>query len=172
MDTYDTLRFHDDAAPRCAAGHRITELQTKDLACDLDDYVVFGGRLYRPGTERTESVHVDDAGRLVLTEVRHAERTSVSVELTAYGRCHECPPVLYLEDARSWHGDYVCERQPWCEWRFAFRDGVLERVDAVRVESRADVATALRREGLEVLDDEERLARLHRERTKDEWRGG
>lgn len=72
--------------------------------------------------------------------------------------------MLYLGEG-TLRGDYVHERRPWCEWGFVFRDGRLERCDAVRVESREAVADALRREGREVLDDDERLARLHFERV-------
>ena len=162
---YDTLRFCDEMGPRCAAGHPIRELQTKDLACELQVYSVYGGRLYRPGSGRTFSSRLNDEGRLVLTERRLAEPAALSVDLGAYGDCPECRPVLYL-GGRAWHGDYVRERRPWCEWRFVFRDGVLERTDAVRVESRSDVADALRREGLEVLRDDERLAQLHFERMR------
>jgi hypothetical protein len=77
----------------------------------------------------------------------------------------ECRPVLYLSEG-TLGGDYVHERRPWCEWGLVFRDGRLERCEAVRVESREAVADALRREGREVLDDDERLARLHFERAR------
>jgi hypothetical protein len=165
MGMYDTLRFLDDAVPRCAAGHPIPELQTKDLACELRVYSVYGGRLYRPSTSRTVSSRLNDDGRLVLTEARLADPAALSIDLRAYGHCPECRPVLFLGE-RAWHGDYVRERHPWCEWRFVFRDGVLEGTDAVHVESRPDVADALRREGLEVLGDDERLARLHFEQMR------
>jgi hypothetical protein len=165
MGMYDTLRFCDEAASRCAAGHPIRELQTKDLACELQVYFVYGGRLYRPGTGRTFSSRLNDEGRLVLTETRLAEPAALSIDLTAYGECPDCRPVLYLGE-RGWHGDYVRERRAWCEWRFVFRDGVLAGTDPVRIESRSNVADALRREGLEVLSDDERLAQLHFERLR------
>jgi hypothetical protein len=172
MGMFDTIRFHGDAAPRCPAGHRLADLQTKDLDCTLDVYSVLEGRLYRPGRERAESVVLDDRGRLILTETKIAEPTAISVSLTAYGSCPECLPVLYLGEG-GLHHDYVQERRLWCEWRFVFRDGRLERCETVRVESRAAVADALRREGLEVLADDERLARLHFERAgkhgRSEW---
>jgi hypothetical protein len=164
MGMYDTIRFHDDAAPRCSAGHPLGDLQTKDLDCALNVYSVFAGRLYRPVTERTESARLDDGGRLVLTETRAAEPASISADITAYGYCAECRPVLFLRDSVVAH-DYVDERRPWCEWRLVFRDGRLERREDVRVESREAVADALRREGIEVLADDERLARLHFERA-------
>lgn len=164
MGMYDTIRFYGNAAPRCAAGHRITDLQTKDLDCALEVYSIYGDRLYRPGKDRTESAQLDECGRLKLTETRVAEAASLSLELRAYSHCAECRPVLYLSEG-TLRGDYVHERWPWCEWGFVFRDGRLERYDAVRVESRAALADALRCEGREVLDDDERLARLHFERV-------
>lgn len=165
MGMYDTIRLYGDGAPKCAAGHRLHDLQTKDLDCAMNEYSVFAGRLYRPATERAESSRLDDHGRLVLTQTRIAAPASITIEARAYGYCTECRPVLFLRDA-ALGGDYVDERQPWCEWRFIFRDGQLERSEAVRVESREAVADALRREGLEVLADDERMARLHYERRR------
>ena len=169
MGMYDTIRFHGDVAPRCAAGHRVADLQTKELECALEVYSVYGDRLYRPGKDRTESAALDECGRLVLTETRVAEAASLSVELRAYSPCAECRPVLFLGEGTI-GGDYVHERRPWCEWRMVFRDGRLERCETVRVESREAVADALRRKGREVLAADERLARLHFERaSKGGW---
>ena len=164
MGMYDTIRFHGDAAPRCAARHRVADLQTKDLECALEVYSIYGDRLYRPGKDRTESAKLDECGHLVLTETRVAEAGSISIELRAYSYCLECRPVLYLGEG-TLRRDYVQERRPWCEWAFVFCDGRLVRCEAVRVESREAVANALRRDGREVLDDNERLARLHFERA-------
>ena len=164
MGMYDTIRFLGDAAPRCAAGHSVADLQTKDLECALEVYSVYGDQLYGPGKDRGESVQLDESGRLVLTQTRVAERTSISIELRAYSFCTECRPVLYLS-AGTGAGDYVQERRPWCEWRFVFRAGRLQCCDVARVESRDAVADALRRDGREVLDDNERLALLHFQRA-------
>jgi hypothetical protein len=169
MGLYDTIRFHGDEAPRCAAGHPLSDLQTKDLDCVMNEYSVFAGRLYRPATERAQSAVVDDQGRLILTQTRTAAPASITIDAAAYGYCTECLPVLFLRDsALAW--DHVDERRPWCEWRFVFRDGRLERCETVRLESREAVADALRREGLEVLADDERLARLHYERGRNRGR--
>ena len=165
MGMYDTIRFHGEAAQRCAAGHPVEDLQTKDLECALTVYSVLGDRLYRPAKGSAESVSLDERCSLILTETRVAEPTSISTELTAYTHCAECRPVLYLAHF-ALDRDCVQERRPWCEWRFVFRDGRLDRCDVVRVESRDTVAEALRREGLEVLADDERLARLHFERAR------
>lgn len=169
MGLYDTIRIHGEAAPRCAAGHQVGGLQTKDLDCAMVTYSLHGERLYRPGKERGESVELDDRGRLILTQTKICEPASISAELRAYNHCEECRPILYLCDP-GLRGDRVQERRPWCEWRLALRDGRLERCEPVRLESRQSVADALRREGLEVLADDERLARLHFERaSKHGW---
>lgn len=164
MGMYDTIRIHGEAAPRCSAGHRVGDLQTKDLDCAMAVYSLHDQRLYRPAKERDESAAIDDRGRLILTEARICEPASITAEVCAYTHCEECLPVLYLCEP-GMRGDRVQERRSWCEWRLVFRDGRLERYEPVRFESRESVADALRREGLEVLADDERLARLHFERA-------
>jgi hypothetical protein len=95
----------------CSAGVRPEPAksvrQTKDLACELREYAVYGGRLYRPGRHRASSSQLDAEGRLMVTETRLAEPAALSI-----------------------------------------------------------VAEALRREGLEVLRDDEHLARLHFQRMR------
>lgn len=169
MGIYDTIRLLGDAAPLCAAGHRVADLQTKDLDCAMAVYSLHGERLYRPSKERNEAVNIDDRGRLIVTQTQLCEPASISADIRAYSHCGECRPVLYLREP-GWRGDCVQERRPWCEWQLMFRDGRLVRCDPVRLESRESVANALRREGIEVLADDERLARLHFERaTKRGW---
>ncbi|MBI4517156.1 MAG: hypothetical protein HY699_15225 [Deltaproteobacteria bacterium] len=164
MGMYDTIRFHGDDAPWCAAGHVLRSLQTKDLECTMAEYVVHRARLYRPAERDDETVHLAEGDKLVLSARRIADPVALTAEVTAYAFCDQCQPVLYLRDRESLWGDYVDERRPWCEWRFVFVGGALERCDAVRVEPRVLVAEQLRKEGLEVLDDSDRLARLHFER--------
>lgn len=82
----------------------------------------------------------------MLTETRAAESVSISADVAAYGYCAECRPVLFLRDSTIAH-DYVDERRPWCEWRLVFRDGRLERREAVRVESRKRLPTRFVRTG-------------------------
>ena len=161
MGMYDTMRFYGDGAPVCAAGHPLRELQTKDWECVLALYAVLRERLYRGGTTSGETVHPRDDGRLSLLREQIAEPVALTGEVTAYTHCDNCRPVLYLRDTNSAWGDYVHERHPWYEWWLVFVAGALERREAVRVETREMVAHQLRQEGLEVLDDNDRLARLH-----------
>jgi hypothetical protein len=161
MGMYDMIEFSGDDALRCPDGHPLRDLQTKDLECELATYVVHGARLYRVGPTSEETTQARADGRLILSTQRIADPLALNAEVTAYTFCDHCRPVLYLRDGQSVWGDYVQERRPWCEWRFIFVAGALERRETVRVETRAIVAEQLRKEGLEVLDDNDRLARLH-----------
>ena len=80
--------------------------------------------------------------------------------LLAYTHCGSCRPVLYLGGRSAW-ADEVSERDPWAEWQLELVDGRLVDLVPVKLETRDDIRAALRKEGLEVLDDDERLARLH-----------
>ncbi len=170
MGMYDTILFHGDDALRCPAGHALHDLQTKDLECAMAEYVVHRARLYRPGRTSDETVQLAEDGKLILSAQRTADPVALTAEVTAYAFCDHCRPVLFLRDDTSPWGDYVQERRPWCEWRLVFVAGALERRDAIRVETREVLAEQLRKEGLEVLDDSDRLARLHFNRLEDRHR--
>ena len=116
-------------------------------------------------------MHLDPQGKLILSAQRIADPVALTAEVTAYTFCDHCLPVLFLRDRPSLWGDYVDERRPWCEWRLTFVGGVLERREVVRVETREVAAQELRKQGLEVLDDEDRLARLHFKLRKSRDRG-
>jgi hypothetical protein len=172
MGMYDTIRFFDLPALTCAAGHEIGELQTKDLESAMVRYLVHEGRLYRErgNSEGTETAQLETGGPLVVMSRRLADPVSLTSEVVAYANCNECRPVLYILDAggRGLWGDYVRERYPWCEWRLVFSAGRLERSDAERVETRDAVRRDLLGQGLDVLDDDDRLARLHFRRLEKE----
>ncbi len=161
MGMYDTVLFYGDDALRCPAGHPLRDLQTKDLECELATYVGHCARLYRAGKTSDETARPREDGKLILSTQRIADPLALTAEVTAYTFCDHCRPVLYLRDDKSPWGDYVQERRPWCEWRLVFVAGALERREPVRIETRELVAEELRKEGLEVLDDTGRLARLH-----------
>ena len=164
MGLYDSITFYADGAPACAAGHRLASLQSKDLECEMADYAVYRDRLYRVGADGDEAAAIGPEGTLVLHRERRAEPIALTADITAYADCERCAPVLYIEaSGRRW-GDYVQERQPWCEWRLVVVAGTIERRVGVRLETREMVAETLRQQGIEVLDDADRLARLHVER--------
>jgi hypothetical protein len=161
MGIYDTIRFYGDDAPLCPAGHALHDFQTKDLECAMAEYAVHRARLYRAGARSDETAQLGDGGQLILSTQRIADPVALTTEVRAYTCCDHCRPVLYLRDDTSPWNDYVQERHPWCEWRLVFVAGALEHRDVVRVETREVVAEKLRKQGLEVLDDNDRLARLH-----------
>jgi hypothetical protein len=164
MGLYDTITFYADGVPTCAAGHQIASLQSKDLECEMADYAVYRDRLYRVGADGEEAATAGPDGTLILHRRRRADPLALTADITAYAHCERCRPVLYIEaSGRAW-GDYVQERQPWCESRLVVVAGAIERRVGVRLETRDSVAETLRREGIEVLDDADRLARLHFER--------
>jgi hypothetical protein len=164
MGMYDTIRFFELPAPACPAGHELRELQTKDLENTLAQYLVHRGRLYRElASDDSETAEADTNDRVVVIRRRQAEPVALTSEAVAYTSCVECRPVLFLREGtlRGRWGDYVQGRSPWCEWRLVFAGGYLERVVPERVETRDDVRRKLLAEGLEVLNDDDRLARLH-----------
>ena len=164
MGLYDTITFYADGVPACAAGHRIASLQSKDLECEMADYAVYRDRLYRVGADGEEAAALGPDGTLILQRERRADPIALTADITAYAHCECCRPVLFIEaSGRAW-GDYVQERQPWCEWRLVVVAGAIERRVGVRLETREIVAETLRRDGIEVLEDADRLARLHFER--------
>ena len=167
MGMFDTIRFFGAPSLTCPAGHDVDELQTKDLECVMATYVVRDGRLFHVRHDDTETIEETPAGQVVVVSRRVAEAMSLTSAVDAYSHCDTCRPVLYLDGLRSAWGDSVSERFPWCEWRLVFSSGRLEQVEAERVETRDDVRRKLLAEGLEVLDDDERLARKHFQRREE-----
>ena len=159
MGLYDTISVWPKGEVVCAAGHPLDELQTKDLDCSLTHYVVFDRSLFSAGRAGVPSI-VQEEGHLVLRRSTRLVAESATATVHVYGHCPACRPVLHVRPTGAW-GDQVHEREPWAEWELSFVDGRLIRIAPVRLESRDDVRTALRAEGVEVLDDDERLARMH-----------
>ena len=129
------------------------------------EYLVHEGCLYRRRGmgERTETAEVGTGGRLVVIRRELAEPVSLTSEVAVYAACDDCRPVLYLREGgghAAWI-DYVHERHPWCEWRLVFAAGRLERSDVARLDTRDAVRRELLAQGLDVLDDDDRLARMH-----------
>ena len=158
MGLFDIITIWPCGRVHCAGGHPFAELQTKSLACAMRRYAVVEGTLYGVAPEAEETV-VSEQEKPVLRRTQALEPERQNATITAYAHCATCRPVLYLAGAQ-W-GDEVHEREPWAEWQLEFVEGRLVRLVPVRLETRDDVRAALRREGLEVLDDDERLARLH-----------
>jgi len=117
-------------------------------------YAGVDGALHSAAPEDEEAV-VSEQGEPVLRRTRALEPERQTVTIIAYAHCTTCRPVLYL--ARVHWGDEVHEREPSAEWQLDLVEGDLVRLVAVRLETRDGVCAALGREGLEGLDDAERL---------------
>ena len=158
MGLFDSITIWPRGRVRCAEGHPFAEFQTKSLACAMRHYAVVDGALHSAAPEDEEAV-VSEQGKPVLRQTRALEPERQTATIIAYAHCPSCRPVLYL--ARAHWGDEVHEREPWAEWQLEFVEGRLVGLFPVRLDTRDDVRAALGREGLEVLDDDERLACLH-----------
>ena len=172
MGMYDSL-VADDPRLVCAAGHRLEDLQTKDLECDLTTYHLVGGRLYGSGERRpTRENHEHVATPEVLTirsttQVPHCPLTTT---LRAYTHCNQCRPVLMAKNRAGMAWDMIDQREPWCEYALTFQQGQLVSVEPVRVESREDIRKELIEQGQLVLEDSNPVAVRHFERMAQKGR--
>jgi hypothetical protein len=162
---YDTVIFLD-GAPRCPAGHEVGSFQTKDFECQMHDYYVSGERLYSETSETEHSRHEVNGEILTFTRTSEMRRYDFTGQVSVYGYCERCRPVLLLKERAFGgpYGDLVDERRPWQEWRLTLDRGVVTGVEPVRNETRDDVREKLARDELKrdlILDDDERLARRH-----------
>lgn len=127
---------------------------------------MYEGRLFRllgrSEEPRDEKLHPDGEA-VIHTISRRAEFFPFTGVVNVYTCCYECAPVLYESDgARDSWGDIVHERRPSIEYSLRFRNGKLEAVEPVKIESREDVRRELREAlGERVLPDDDRLARRH-----------
>jgi hypothetical protein len=155
----------------CAAGHpqRNVELQTKSLECNMDSYYVHEGQLYeyvRREGARAKSVYaVTDAG-LTVTETRTFKRYGINRVIVCYSQCYTCDPVVF-ESEHSF-GGRVSERSPRVEFTVSFKDGLLVDVQQHHCETRDEIRAKLLKEGVEVLPDDDRIAKKHIELMRKE----
>jgi hypothetical protein len=151
----------DNDSFRCAAGHLVRGLQTKDLGePSMTHYFVFERRLHA-ARGRTDSTPVVVDGQLLLRSDQATEPVPFTGTALLYGRCDECEPVLFLGGHTGFSWDMVQERRPACEWDARFSAAELVAVEPVLLESRAELGLELAKEGLDVLADDDRLARRH-----------
>ena len=164
MGMFDTVVVLD---PRleCAEGHRIGDLQTKELdEPSMDTWLVSGGRLFRLESGRDTERWVVEESR-AMRVVDHAMQPEEKPRVfKAYTHCSTCDPVLVRDGGGrgSLFGDLVREHQVWVEFRMEVQPGGALHI--VRLPGdRAALAAELRTTGLRVLDDAEPLAVAHRE---------
>lgn len=175
MGLFDTIRFIDpnpdqEVIPKCAAGHLMLDLQTKDFDPDEHTtYIVWKSQLYKlaerhdPDVEDPKLVDMD----MVVTMTTHTRyrRIPHNGPVTAYTHCDECLPVLFETGGKVWHGDIVTELEPWCEWDLKFKDGRLIEINPIRVESREDVAKKNHTIERAHIPDTDHIAKRHFERN-------
>lgn len=172
MSVYDNfvIAGEPDSRFRCASGHPVIDMQSKDFDCAMLTYRVFGGKIYvskRDGLFSDDlpasSVHVQD-GNLIVTERTIHTQVRTSVSARVYTHCEMCEPVMTVSSRGSWHGDICEEWRPWCEFQILYRDGEITEVNPLRVETREAVRKGLRERGLKDLLDDDPLVIVHRQR--------
>lgn len=169
FDTLIILEGHNPVLSgdyiKCGHGHTQRSLQTKDFDCTLSQYFLFEDWLYYQSGE-AESVRekpVVEDGKLVLRTVSSAALYHFTGTIAAYTSCQECLPVL--TEGRTVFADFTTH-QPWVDYEFTFKNGLLEKYHRVQAETRDDVRKKLAEDGLRPIPDEDRVAKKHFEKLK------
>jgi hypothetical protein len=149
-------------AVRCAHGHEIRDLQTKDLIQLMGKFYVWQGKLY---LEQPSPRSVYDQPQVVSryrlegdSLIASRETTSLPTtagEVTAYTSCKRCLPVL-VESSEVFHCS-LSEHYPRVQVVLRFDGGRLIDWRPDRVETRDDV----RRRYPDAIPDDDRVARRH-----------
>lgn len=160
MGLYDEIHVLDGSV-RCAQGHPLKRLQTKDMDCALAHYYLKDGLLYKVLSERSQgfSSFVDGAMRETIVKTYTPE--PYTGELQVYDMCEECQPVCYI-GSHTWNG-IIDTKQPWCEFVMTFAHGQLEAMQVLNSQTRDDVAAELKEMGRTVLEDANPLVIKHLE---------
>lgn len=181
MGMYDRIYFtksHTAMVPTCADGHPfiMKEIQSKCFDSEMDAYYIHLGRLYHARWHHLEDGDVDlgfeisPDGDLVRTRKKTYRAKKFTGTINCYSDCFQCDPVLYLphDHVGELSGDRVQEARPWADWNFGFVDGALKTIVATeRHEGREVLRKRLVARGtVEVLADDDRMARRHMERKK------
>lgn len=163
---FDEFHFHEPL--RCASGHEVPYVQTKDLANNMEHYHVFNGQVFvvaRNDKLADVSLRIEN-GVLVRTQVEYLPPAKLQDgRIHVYTMCRECEPV-YVEDSSSFLRDKLAEHHPWCSWELTVVDDRITAIDNSRVESREDVRQKLIKQGTVVLPDDDRAV----QRALARWR--
>jgi hypothetical protein len=171
MGMFDTLTFIYDVTPEawtsplflCPEGHRIRELQTKELECSMDTYVI------APDVEGKWTMHLTSrdaaprysfvSGRLVRTAVTECKKSDLTDSVFAYGNCDECLPVFF-ESLNVWSGG-IGEREVFLEFCLRFEAGRLVTSERALGQTREELRQQMKRDGVGVLPDDDRVVMKH-----------
>jgi len=177
MGCFDTFVFYSDP-PKCAHGHELKSLQTKDLGSLLRMYYVFQGQVFEQDLKAgwgcqafpaTSTFTPSLSGNMLVVRTTESFRAAElrQREISIYTHCDQCDPVVTENEAASWSGG-VSETQPWCEFLLTVEGNKIKEICPYRVESREDVKKKLKETGTVVLPDDDRVAkrviRDHREK--------
>jgi hypothetical protein len=174
MGLFDTIIFAGAGdCPRCADGHDVRHLQTKQMGNGMVTYLVWEKKLYQPEPDGSGSWpapkelarHVPEGDHLVITHEMQAHPFAGRV-VDAYGTCEACLPVLV--EASSERGGWIIELSPRVEFTLCFEGDWLREWTPRVVESRDD----LRRKQPGVIPDDDLVARRFFERWEAARRGG
>ncbi|MSP62093.1 MAG: hypothetical protein EXR72_17515 [Myxococcales bacterium] len=161
------IRDDDRLGFQCPSGHRLERFQTKSFDPGMDQYYVRAGRLFRLAPSRDQSTErvtyiAASPEKLIVHHEQEALFLPQTGEVLLYTPCGGCRPVLSLaEGSRSVFGDMVQEHAIFCEFAATFQVGVLTAVERREGTTRDALKEKLQKHGVEILDDDERLARRH-----------
>lgn len=163
MGLFDDVTV-DDSRVVCAAGHRLHDLQTKDLECSMLQYRVHQDRLYLTCNHKsTTQTYEADGETLIVTTVSRISATNVTATALVYDHCGACSPILTVQDRAGFGWDMVDEHHPWCEYQMTFEKGRLVAVVPITIESRDSLRAKLVEQGRTVLADDNPIAVRHLE---------
>ena len=131
MSMFDTLHTEHPQLI-CSQGHPLKVFQTKDFECLLDNYTIKDNQLFRT-RDHYEADEEDSLPKEAITEP-----VNPTVMANVYTSCHRCTPVYTQQDShngRTW----ISEHLPWCEFEIFFKNGILEYIQEVRLETSEEV---------------------------------
>lgn len=168
MGMFDEFHFHEPL--RCAHGHEVHHVQTKDLGNHMDHYHVAEGRVFLmlKGIDDDDQAEVTlriEGDTLVRTQVERLPPARLrNGDVYVYSPCQKCEPV-FTEEASTYR-DHLAEHYPWCAWTLTVTDDRIVGIDSSRVETREDVRKKLAKQGSTPLPDDDRAV----QRALARWR--
>ncbi len=169
MGMFDSIYVYGADRERlpCAVGHLLdSEWQTKDLDESMNTYLIHNNILWIKERSHVEGV-IDGEFEVIKIPLRLTDLTDT---LRIYTSCEVCDPVVFDRQTAGW-GGRVDERKPWIEYIVQFNRGIVVDIQPVKLETREIIKDRLRKEGLLVLDDDDRIAKKtiedhHKRRTQ------
>lgn len=169
---------------QCAEGHSLenVEFQSKEMGdLTLTRFLLYQNRLWSVSKGSQEvlydhdaflrleaGVPRQDATDLVLRVEHPVLSSTLTGNTLVYATCPLCRPVLTYGE--SWAGESVQEHTGRVEFDLTFAAGILTEVATMKTDTREETKAQLRKQGLEVLDDDERIAKGHFKRWENRHR--